>query len=110
MVGPDKYSVERLEERPWLKVVLLCYREDRVLEIILVVARIDDSCQLKDSLLLSVFDPYDTSGYRFDLFCPFDSLLKALLKTLVVGIYLVTVAGQPLDDEFLLLILRGYFD
>ena len=32
------------------------------------------------------------------------------MKTLVVRIYLVTVAGQPLDDEFLLLILRGYFD
>src|SRR5947209_19676007 len=110
MVGPDQHSIERLEERPWLKIMLLCYRKDRVLEIILVVARIDDSCQLKNSLLLSVVDPHDTSRYRFDLFCPVDSLLKALLKTLVVRIYLVTVAGQPLDDEFPLLILRGYFD
>src|SRR5947209_11816861 len=110
MVGPDKHSVERLEERPWLKVVLLCYRKYGVLEIILVVARIDDSCQLKNNRLLSVVDPHDTSRYRFDLFCPVDSLLKALFETLIVRISLVTEAGQPLDDEFLLFILRGYFD
>src|SRR5439155_11074391 len=110
MVGPDQHSIERLEERPWLKIMLLCYRKYRVLEIIFIGARIYDACYLKNSLSLFPFDPHGTGRYRFDLFCPVDSLLKALLKTLVVRIYLVTVAGQPLDDEFLLLILRGYFD
>src|SRR5437870_1956805 len=55
MVGPDQYSIERLEERPWLKIMLLCYRKYRVLEIIFVGARIYDACQLKNSLSLIEF-------------------------------------------------------
>src|SRR5438445_744303 len=37
--------------------MLLCYRKYRVLEIVLIVARIDDPCQLENCLALSVLDP-----------------------------------------------------
>src|SRR6266446_4905573 len=110
MVGPDQYSIERLEERPWLKIMLLCYPKYRVLEIIFVGARIYDACQLKNGLSLFPFDLHGTGRYRFDLFCPIDSFLQPVLKTLIVGIDLIAISSQPLCNEFLLLAFRGYFD
>src|SRR5207302_10715573 len=110
MVGPDQHSIERLEERPWLKIMLLCYRKYRVLEIIFVGARIYDACQLKNSLSLFPFDLHGTGRYRFDLSCPIDSFLQPVLKTLIVGIDLIAISSQPLYDELLLLALRGSFD
>src|SRR6266705_3939700 len=110
MVGPDQYSIERLEERPWLKIMLLCYRKYRVLEIIFVGARIYDACQLKNGLSLFPFDLHGTSRYRFDLSCPIDSFLQPVLKTLIVSIDLIAISSQPLYDEFVLLALRGDFD
>src|SRR5216683_6474496 len=110
MVRPDQHPVERLEERPRLKVMLLCYREYRVLKIVLVVAGVDDTCQFKNSLTLSILDPHDTRRYRIDVLCPIDSLLKPVLKALIVSIDLIAVPGQSLGDEFLLFALGGNFD
>src|SRR6267143_6181993 len=110
MVRTDQHPVERLEERPRLKVMLLRDCEYRVLKIVLVVAGIDDTCQFKNSLALSVLDLHDTCRYRIDILCPIDSLLKPVLKALIVSVDLIAVAGQPLQDEFLLLALGGYFD
>src|SRR5438105_15622027 len=109
MVGPDKYSVERLEERPWLKVVLLCYREDRVLEIILVVARIDDSCQLKNCFSLFPVHTHCADCYRINFSGPVHRFLQPLLEALIPRIHLLAVAGQPLKDELPLLTLRSHF-
>src|SRR6266581_2415804 len=95
MVGPDQYSIERLEERPWLKIMLLCYRKYRVLEIIFVGARIYDACQLKNGLSLFPFALHGTGRYRFDLSCPIGSFLQPVLKTLIVGISLTQTALDP---------------
>src|SRR5437762_8590240 len=108
MVGPDQHSIERLEERPWLKIMLLCYRKYRVLEIIFVGARIYDACQLKNSLSLFPFDLHWTGRYRFDLCCPIDSFLQPVLKTVIVGIDLIAISSQPLCNEFLTQRLAGY--
>src|SRR5207249_7835278 len=110
MVGPDQYSIERREASRWLKIMLLCYRKYRVLEIIFVGARIYDACQLKNSLSLFPFGLHWTGRYRFDLSCPIDSFLQTVLKTLIVGIDLIAISSQPLYNEFLLLALRGDFD
>src|SRR5213593_2386587 len=90
--------------------MVLCYCEYRVLKIVLVVAGVDDTCQFKNSLTLSVINLHDTGRYRIDVLRPIDSLLKPVLKALIVRIDLIAVPGQPLGDEFLLLALGGYFD
>src|SRR6266849_7657937 len=90
--------------------MLLCYCEYGVLKIVLVVAGIDDTCQFKNSLTLSVLDPNNTGGYRIDVLCPIGSRLKPVLKALIVSIDLIAVPAQSLGDELLLLALGGYFD
>src|SRR5437879_13164707 len=107
MVGPDQHPIERLEERPWLKIMLLCYRKYRVLEIIFVGARIYDACQLKNSLSLFPFDLHGTGRDRFDLSCPIGSFLQTVMKTMIVGIDLIDISNQTLCNELLILALQG---